>query len=138
MRALDDRDLRVLHVSSAYIEPMLPQLVDGIARELYAHPSARPYYTTLEQVRGQSNAWIRGVLGHQEVASLEAVLARVAHIHRRLGIPADFFVEVCAMIGEHIAEAADAMPVSAEVRAAVVRTFTRVLFRQAAMYCSAP
>ncbi len=135
---LDARDLRVLHVSAAWMADMLPALVDGVARELYAHPDARPYYSTLEQVRGQSMAWIGGVLAAPDLDALEALLVRVARIHRRIGINTAFFIEICAMVGEHVSAAAEAMPVSPEVRAGVIRTFTRLLFRQAALFCAEP
>ncbi len=135
---LDARDLRVLHVSAAWMSGMLPALVDGIARELYVHPDARPYYSTLEQVRGQSMAWIGGVLAAPDLDALEALLVRVARVHRRIGIGDAFFVEICALVGEHVSRAVDAMPVSPEVRAGVIRTFTRLLFRQVALFCAEP
>lgn len=138
MNRLEPGDLRALHVSAAYLEPMLPALVDGIARELYSHPTARPYYTALEQVRGQSLAWIRGLFGHGSLEQLDAFLLRVAVVHRRLGIPADFFVEVCAMVGDHITAAVEAQPLTEPVRARVPRTFNRVLFRQLQLYCASP
>lgn len=138
MTRLNERDLRVLHVSAAFLDPILPALVEGIARELYAHPDAAPYYSSFDQVRGQSMAWIRGVLGHEDLASLEAVLLRVARVHRKIGLPASFFVEVCGMVCEHVSAAAESMAVTPEVRSAVVNTFTRLLFRQSALFCSEP
>lgn len=136
MNRLDAGDLRALHVSAAFLEPMLPALVAGIARELYSHPAARPYYTSVDQVQRQSQAWIRGLFGHEALDPLDEFLLRVARIHRRLGIPAEFFIEVCAMVGDHVTAAVEAQPLTEGVRARVIRTFNRVLFRQVQLYCA--
>lgn len=138
MRPLDADDLRVLRVSARFVEGMLEPLVQGIAADLFAHPRARPYYADLTQVQGQSRAWIRGVLAQPELPALEAFLVEVAEVHHRIGIPADFFVEVCAMIHDHLADTTQDLPTSPEVRAQVLRAFTRVLFRQAAIFCASP
>lgn len=137
MIQLTDRDLRTLRISAVHIDAILPVMVEGIARELYAHPDALPFYTSMDQVRGQSMSWIRGILGHPDVASLEAMLLRVAVIHRRLDISEAFFIEICAMVHRHIADAIEDLPLTPRIQQGVVRTFTRILFRQAEIFCTA-
>ena len=46
-------------------------------------------------------------------------------------------VEICALVGDHVAEAARDLPLTEGVRLAVVRTFHRVLFRQIQLYVTA-
>lgn len=138
MNRLNERDLRVLHVSAAYMDAMIPPLIEAIAEELYAHPDARPHYTSIEQVRSQSRAWIRGVMGHADLDALDATLLHVARIHRRIGISEASFIEICAMIADQVTACAATQPIPEAVRASVIHTFNRVLFRQAMLFCSAP
>jgi hypothetical protein len=138
MRPLHHKDVQVLRASRTNIAAVLPSLVRAIADDLYAHPDAAPYYADIEQVRAQARAWIVGVLAQPDLDALDVWLVRVADIHHAIGIPKSFFVEICGAVCEHVAATAESLPFTEGVRLAVVRTFTRVLFRQAAIYASAP
>lgn len=134
MRRLDAKDLQVLRATRRHVDGFLDSVSRSIAQELYTHPQARPYYTERSRVEAQSRAWLQGVLDQTDLDALDAWLHTVADIHHRLGIPADFFVEICALVADHVDDAAVDLPLTEGVRRAVVRTFRRTLFRQAQVY----